>query len=219
MSRLGPLPLAPGVAKVRLLMTWNGRPAYNIFNMKYAGVAPLSADCASAATQIRAAWNTNVAPLISNQVSLGVIEVTDLSSRTGGIGVNNVASLGTKSVATPAPANVAMCVSFTVNYRFRGGHARIYLPGQDTSTITGGNTWAGATVTASANAMHNFVLALKAISVGGSSWIPTMLSYYTHDSAGNPIYHPEGPHDYPIQDAVVHTRVDSQRRRLGKETA
>lgn len=218
MANLGPLPNAPGVAKVRFMMTWNGRPAYNVMHMGYAGASLNSADCVQLAGHMRSAWNTNLAPIVGTAVTLGVIEVTDLSNRTSGVGVNNVSSAGTMAMVQPAPASIALCISFLVQYRFRGGHARMYLPGQDVNKTTGGNTWTGAHITASSNAAKAFITQLKSVLVGTMQCRPVMLSYYSHDADGDLIYRPTGPQPFDIVDAAVRSRIDSQRRRLGKET-
>lgn len=218
MARLGPLPDAPRTVKVRLIYIYNNRPAFNVFHMEYSGTAPNDVTTKAVADAVYAQANTNLKPLVNNQVQLTTVEVTDLASRTGSVGTNTTGWLGTSGSANPTPNSVAMCVSLQTAYRYRGGHARMYLPGQLNSNIANGTNWTGAWVTTTKAGMAAWLAGMNAISTGGSSWTLVMTSYYTHDSNHLPIYHPGGPVNYPVTLINVHTRVDSQRRRLGKET-
>jgi hypothetical protein len=58
---------------------------------------------------------------------------------------------------------------------------------------------------------------LKSIQINSQPIVPVMVSYYTHDANKQPIYRPEGPQKYAITSMVAHSRVDTQRRRLGRE--
>jgi hypothetical protein len=64
--------------------------------------------------------------------------------------------------------------------------------------------------------MAAWLTAINAITVGGVAYKLIMLSYFTHDGSGNPIYKVP-PEKYDVMSVAIRTRIDSQRRRLGKE--
>jgi hypothetical protein len=214
---LGPLPDVIGTVKLRFLWTWNSRPAVNVFYL-FSGLTTYSlSDITSVATQVAAAATTNIKPLVHNSCLLNFVEATDLNSRTGLVGTVAGFGAGAKT-GTSAPNSVAMCVSLPTPLRFRGGHWRMYLPGMASADINPPNSqWNAGTITAVLAGMRAFRTALNGISAGGAthSWVG--VKYFTHDADHHPIYEPLPIRSYPITDTLVHTRIDSQRRRTGKE--
>jgi hypothetical protein len=216
---LGPLPVVSGAVRCRYVMTYSGRPAVNVFHLSYTGVAPNTGELSGVASALQSAWATNIRPQVNNTVGLNSTDVTDLSSRTGAYYQNTTASSGTLA-GTALPNNVAMCVSFHTNYRFRGGHCRMYLPGRITADVLSGFNWVGTSITAAKAAMDAWLTALNAITgAAGGSYKLIMLSYFSHDAQHNPIYRPDGPQKYLVDATRIGARIDSQRRRLGKETS
>jgi hypothetical protein len=69
-----------------------------------------------------------------------------------------------------------------------------------------------------------FITALNSITSGTFTFVFIALSYYSgsHKTPENkhpdPVLRPT-PLPFPISDGTAHTRVDTQRRRLGKELA
>lgn len=217
MARLGPLPDAPNTLKCRYIYSYNGRAAYNVFHVAFTGSPPSGTDMSTLAGNLQTNWVNNIKPLVNANVTLTATEVADMSSRTGLIVQNVTSAVGTVPGTQACPNNVALCVSLNVAYRFRGGHARIYLPGMITANITGGTNWSGTYVTSVGAAIVAWRTAINSMTTAGNSYTLVMTSYYTHDADHKPIYRPV-PVNYPVTGVFVHSRVDSQRRRLGKET-
>lgn len=214
---LGPLPQVPQGLKIRLIYDWGGRPAVSVMNARYTGTVPDVAGLTTAANSMATLWDAQLKAVFITSISRKGIELTDLASRTGATYTNTVTSAGTKTPTQPLPANCAACISWKVNYRFRGGHARTYHPGLISGDQSGVTGLAGATITALTNAYRAWLGGINGIVLGGAPLQFSMLSYFTHDANHHPIYLPV-PQLYPIQDCIVHSRMDSMRTRLGKET-
>lgn len=214
MAKLGPLPDAPGCLKVRLIGQQYGGKWVNVLHLKQTGATIDTAACNTIATAIRGYWATNFASLHYTNSSLQSVEVTDISSRTGAQGTDNTNVPGTNASAG-APASVAACLTLKIANRYRGGHPRMYLAGVDASAYTPPGTFTPAKVTAYQAAGRAFRTALNAMIIGGGVYQWVAVSYY-HKVGGVNAYKVP-PDVYVITDVVMHTRVDTMRRRLGKE--
>jgi hypothetical protein len=106
---------------------------------------------------------------------------------------------------------VALCISWSISDRYRGGHPRTYLPGIDGTFVTGGRLLTTAGHTAYLNAAAGFLTNMNAMTAGGSSWQMCCVRYFSqHQLLANPLVR-------TITGQSVHGRIDTQRRRLGKE--
>lgn len=214
MAKLGPLPDVANVVKVRLIGQSYTRPWVNVFHMRYTGGTIDSVAMSSMATSIRTAWGTNMAARYITNSSLTSVECTDIASRTGAQGVDNTAVVGGDATAG-APLSAAVCISLVIARRYRGGHPRMYLAGVNASAYTNGNTLAGTVVTNYSNSFGAFRTALNALSSGGATWQMCNVSYYK--TVGGAQVYKVPPDVDTITGIKVHTRLDTQRRRLGKE--
>lgn len=206
------LPPAPSCVFVRVVGTesTSHRPWNNIFHLQYAGTVPTATTLNTAATQILAAYGAQFMPLMVNVYSLTEVQLADLTSDTAAIGSATGSTAG--SVAGVALSiNATAVVSWTIARRYRGGHPRSYIPGQQNSDIAAVNTWTGTYTTALNNAATAFRAALNGLSVSGTSFTMVAVSYYDAK-----VLRPQGV-PFPIIANAVHPRVDSQRRRLGRE--
>lgn len=208
-----PLPPVPGVVRVKLQGTNQTVGWVNVFYMTYSGTPPSTADCSAVATSVRAAWLSAIAPAMLTGTILTGVEVADMSTSTGAVGSNSTSAAGTKASSAPLPVNCAVVISYKVNRRYRGGHPRNYLPGPNAADVSNGRTWQSAYQTV-LNAMSgNWPTALNAISSGGSNYQLAAVSYYNGGALRTQ------PLVMAVTSCVVHTRLDSMRRRLGKEIA
>jgi hypothetical protein len=214
MAHLGPVPDAPSTVKIRLIGTNSSGKWVNVLHAKYAGGTIDIAALATLAQNVRAAWVTNFAPRLTTSCQLLQVECTDIASRTGAQNVDTVGGAGTIP-GVFAPLQVALVVSWKVGTRYRGGHPRMYLAGPDPSQIQTGNTWMPTYVTNVLAAARAFRTAINASAAGGATWQLVAVSYF-HLVGGVPAYKVP-PDILPIADAAIHTRVDTMRRRLGKE--
>jgi hypothetical protein len=205
------LPAATNCLRVRFAGTnqttlWN-----NILYMQYTGVAPQVADLAGIAASMATAWTTNIAPLCATGVALNQISLTDLTNASAASADETVTGAGTRTGVAPTTAT-ACVVSWSVNLRYRGGHPRTYFPAGVDSDIVSGHLWGPTFVTAMLTGARSFRTAMNAVTYGSSTMHMILLSYYA-----NKILRPT-PLPVTINDAKVHGRVDTQRKRLGSET-
>lgn len=219
------LPNAANCLKVTLVGQNQGTPWMNNLFFQAAGAIPQDATQFSTfATSIATAWGAQIAPLCNEQVSLLYIIVTDLTDRDR---MTFTATLPTPPVGTLAgdvlPVQVAMAFSWIVRLRYRGGHGRIYVPAGVQASIAGGRLWDPTFRATAATAANNFRTTIEGLSVGTVQVNFVVLSYFSgsHKTPADP--HPDPvlratPLPIPVVQAAVRTRVDTQRRRLGKET-
>lgn len=212
----GPLPDLPQGVKLRFAYTMNSRPMYNIMYLKWSTSAPSVAELNTISTTIMSAWTSNIKPVLLNAVTLNFIDLQDVSSRTGAYYQNTTGGVGSVAASVALPNSIAMCISLKVAKRYRGGHGRIYQMGFNAADVTTGANWVTARANACNSGWNNFVLGLNSITAGSNTYTAVVASYYTHDAAKHQIFKTP-PETYPILGTAVHTRVDSQRRRLGKE--
>lgn len=203
------LPAAPGVLKVTLSGTIQGKPWAVVQHTKYSGAAPTVAQLQTYWSTFSDAYNTNIVPLAHSSVILTKIGIVDLSSETGSAfeGASNLA--GTRA-GTANPSQVCCVSSWHVNLRYRGGHARSYWPVGVNADILNGFQWQTAFITAANAAFTAWRTALNAALINSQPVPMVMLSYYSGRALRpQPIS--------PLIDSVkVRNRIDTQRRRLGK---
>lgn len=205
-----PLPPAAQIVLVRLKGTYGSQPWNVIQHLQYTGPAPAVADLQTIATSITSAWNTNYAPLAATNVGLSGIDLADLTNPAAAAASVTVSSLGTRAGAT-LPASTCIVVSWIINVRYRGGHPRSYYPFGVITDTTGTRAWAPTFVTSVNNASTAYRTALNALSVSGTTYKMAVVSY-TRNNEPRPT-----PVPFTIQSNVTHQRIDTQRRRLGKE--
>lgn len=212
------LPPAPGVVKIIVKQTLGG---VNVFNVLHASAGDSSGYTQDTlqrlATAVRSAWVTNVIPLQGSKMTLGDVTVQDLWADTAGEASQTGTTVGAQ--ASTLPANVAVCWSWKIARRYRGGHPRTYIaaipyahelePNSLTSTARTSHQNAAGAVRAAVNA----VLADDGVALFQLG----QLSYYKGKNAdGTPALRPSPLFD-GFTGVSVDDRLDSQRRRLGRD--
>jgi hypothetical protein len=206
------LPPVANVIHVRLIgslgnATWN-----NIFHLQYSGQPPNSAALQTLAGSIATAWIANLGPLAPTVCTLTGATLTDLTSPTSASTAVTLNSVGTRA-GTPFSAQVAVVGSWAVNLRRRGGHWRNYWTFGVVADLLNQTQWTPAFAAACQSGLAGFRTALNAMNVGGSPVTLVGVSWFdAHALRPTPLV-------LPIQGVSVHPRVDTQRRRLGKEHA
>jgi len=206
------LPDSPFTVRIKFTGTY-GAAKWNVLqHVGHSSPGLTTADLNTFAGAVRGIWNTNFAPLMNTNVTMQSVECVDISNTSGAVGTNNTASIGSRSGTTALPASVALVLSWKIARRFKGGHPRTYLPGMlgaDTVSLT---QWTGAYLTLALAAGEAYRVGINGLSLAGSTGVYlACLSYYT-GGALRPV-----PRIDAISACQVHTRVDSQRRRLGRE--
>lgn len=215
---LGPQPDVPAVVHFVMRGTKGGTSWANKGYLQYSGPAPAVADLATVGTAIANAWNTDFAPICPAGVVLTTIDLQDLTSRLAARNSVTVSHAGTRT-GTEMPNQVALVISWLINRRYRGGHPRTYLPAGVLEDVTSARLWAGAFVTAAQAAATAFRTALNAISVSGATYKMAAVNMVTHDATTHALEYVVPPNVFTVQGNAVHGRVDTVRRRLGRETA
>jgi len=205
------LPNVPNTVRIIHQGLLQGIPFVNTMHLQAAGVFSDNGLQALATACHNAYFNAFI-PQLNTATSLQSTTVVNLTSRTSGFGTDDTIHTGTVSV-TAAPANsVAYCISWTILDRYRGGHPRMYLPGASTNDFTNGRTLTTTKQTALSSAASGYLTSLAGITVEAQTWVPVCVRYFSqHQLLVSPLIR-------PITDAVVHSRIDSMRRRTGRET-
>lgn len=205
------LPNAAQVILVTLKGTNQGAPWNVTLHTKYQGVKPTPAQLIAYITQFQTGFATHMAPIMNPLVILTTISGADLTDETGAVGDFNLTVPGTRT-GTPLPTSAAVVSSWKVALRYRGGHARSYWPGGNVADVSNGRTWQSTFQTAAQTAAVGFRTYINGLTLNASPTSMVMLSYYK-GKALRPT-----PLAVTIDSVVTHGRVDTQRRRLGKET-
>lgn len=206
------LPDTPFCVQVKFTGTYSGGKWANILHVGHSSPGLTTADLNAFALLMRNAWNTHLTPLVNNGAVMNGVEALDLSSHSGAVGTNASSSTGLRSSGSALPAQVALVLSWKIARRYRGGHPRTYLVGMSAGDTTLNTNWTGAYLGVALTNAEAFRVAVSGMTLAGSPGVYlACLSYYTGGAL-----RPEGRLD-PITAVQVHTRIDTQRRRLGRE--
>jgi len=205
------LPLVPSVARFAVSGTNQNQKWVNVFHSQYSNVPgdtpTMNAICQAVHTAYLNAFTSLWAP----DCILNTVDGQDLASRTGAVGTFSLAHPGSGTGVVELPVQVALCLSWTITDRYRGGHPRTYLPGINGGFVQGGRLLTTGGHTNYLNAAAAFLTNMNAITAGASSWKMCCVRYFSqHQLLANPLVRIIGGQS-------VHGRIDTQRRRLGKE--
>jgi hypothetical protein len=205
------LPDAPFTVKVRLAGVNQGT-TWNVgYHLQYTGVPPTVADLEIVANAAGAAWGTNIGPLSVIGCDLSTVVVVDLNSRTGNSTEVVYSNIGLRS-GTPLPTSSACVASWHQSLRYRGGHPRTYFPVGTTTDTLNSHLWTPTFQTEAEDAFNAWRAQIVSIVGTAQTWSYVFVSYVS-DGVLRPV-----PLILPITGVLVHGRMDTQRRRLGKET-
>ena len=218
------LPDVPGVCRIVLRQTL-GEDAdlVNRFYVKYGGTPGTlaSTDANNVASGVASAWNSHMAPSMSTSLTLHEVNVEDLTSDTGAVGLWTGSHAGT-STGTDLPAEVCVIIKQVIERRYRGGHPRQYLGGILSGALSDPQTFTSAFQTAILSAYTAFRGAISAtFPVGLQPTSDVSVSFY-HGFTN--VTYPSGrirPRNTVRSTAVVdqiasfatNPKVGSQRRR------
>lgn len=205
-----PLPPAPQVVEAKVNGLINSVPWTNVFHLQYTGAPPTPTQLNTLAGGVLNAWSTNFSPLVNTGVALANCLVTDLTSVSSGQGTATGTTAGSRAGTALSNAQAA-CISWKVNMRWRGGHARTYIPATVSSDITNGRLFTDTYVTAMTTAASTFLTAMNALTSGSTTYKLCLVRRIINKIEQNP------PLIILINSALVDHRIDSQRDRMGKD--
>lgn len=207
------LPDVPQMHKVIIKGLTQGAPFVNTFFAKSAAASFDQTAMDVIAAGMSAAYWQSFGPVLLTTTTHVQCQVIQLSSRTQPFGISTAAHAGAKVVAGPLPLNVACCVSHSISDRYRGGHPRMYLPAANGTDVQNGKTWVSGSLSAYQSAADAFLAAVNGLTAGATSWELYAVRYYSnHQLLATPLTR-------KVNKEVVHSRIDSMRRRTGKEVA
>jgi hypothetical protein len=206
-----PHPPVPGVAKVIFHGTLDSVNVANVVHVSYGGSGPLTqteADLISSG--MRSNWQSTVVAHVGSNYQLGNVETVDLSTVLGVVGNQGGSSAGAGAAPFEA-ANVALCVTWKIARHYRGGRPRTYICGIVVGNRANANTWTAGTVTNWTTYFTAFKSTVAAMSIPTRTMALVCVHYRVNKTDQDP------PLVDPITGVTVDDRVDSQRRRLGRD--
>lgn len=220
------LPAVNHGLKVTLIGTNQGTVWQNSWHYIYTGADVTQAELFTLNNLILSAWQTSIAPLVNTLATLNKCNTVDLTSDQAPTAYTTLTTptAGTRALGTAGalPTSVACVVSELVQLRYRGGHPRMYMPLGVAGDVAQGRLWASTPLAAFNSAMITYFTAIGSITSGSHTYNMNLISYYSGSHKGTepggrvPVLRPS-PLPRPITSLTVHGRIDTQRRRLGKE--
>lgn len=122
-------------------------------------------------------WQTEIAPLVVNDVTLSEVFVTDLTTETASTWSLTSGAVGLDA-GTPLPTSVSFVITFTTSERGRSSRNRNYLIGIPQGATSSPTLMASADATA----FRDAYAALNSYLVGGvgvTTWLHAMVSRYS----------------------------------------
>lgn len=207
------MPPLPPVQAVRVAVegTYANTKWAHVMHVGYAGAPPTSGNLATFLAAWDTAWAARFLPQQNSLVVHNFTTAVDLSSSLGASWATTPSNAGGLG-GTPLPSQVALGVSWVIQRRYRGGHPRTYFPGVEEGWLATGtiNFVSAAKQTAWGAAAASF---RADVSAAGGLTTPILgsVSYFSANARRvTPIFD-------PFITEEVHPRLDTQRRRLGKE--
>ena len=205
-----------GVAKLIYNGASGGVQVANVMHWaKDSRTAFTQGEIGALATAARSNFVQHFIPHIHPDYALGSVDAIDLTSEVGVVAAVGGSTPGTAAGAR-LPSSAAVCITWKISRRYRGGHPRTYLaPPGDVVLTASPNTWDPDFVTAIEGAALAFRNALNTTVGGAPGELVCVHRYRTNSEGIREILKPPLVDVYV--DSSVDTRVDSQRRRLGPD--
>lgn len=209
------LPPVPFTAKIELIGSYGNAEWANVLHVNWASGNPAVGEAVTYVEAFATAWGAHIAPVLNTAVTLTTAKFTDISSDTGAQVESFPLIPGSGPSSGGDPASAAVVLSWAISRRYRGGKPRTYLCGIS-DTQHGVKDLTDAAIAAFQAAGAGFLSAVNAISApwaGGGAHAELGVVHYrrAHVVLEPPIFD-------PYFGVTVHKRLDTQRRRLGKET-
>lgn len=210
----------PQIIRVRYAGTRQGAPWVNGFALHYAGARPDNTAMQTLADQMAGQWGNAWTTHLLTDTQLLTTQVWDITDASGASAESTQGHQGAVAVNGPMPCQVAVVVSWPVQDRWRGGHFRTYMPARNLTDTTNGRTLVNTSAQDYASAAALFRTNVNSMSWANGPVVLCGVRYFPtgFDTSGKPLVKTTGQRrDFNIP--IVHTRLDTQRRRLGKELA
>lgn len=200
----------PAVARVSVRGTASGQAIVNIFHLKWTGGNIPAGSILYMASLVETAYRTHLMPRLNGNYSGDTVRAVDLSLSTGEEATVALSGTG-GTTSSGVPQSAACCISWRINKHYRGGHPRTYLGPLFAAAIESPTSLAATYVAQVAAAAESFRTAINAGTTGGQTISLVAVHRY---EGGVPLLVPQAS---PILAATVDTRIDTMRRRLGRD--
>lgn len=214
----GPRPTPPNrCIRAAFEGTYGGTHWTNVMWFYATGAGLIShANLVTFADAVFGAYVDNILKSFSTASALNLVQVV-LYENDEPLEANSLHAVASGTVGgAAAPANVAACISWPISAHYRGGHPRTYMGGVPDSACANGSQFDGTWRTgliARANAFHTACEGLPAM--GGIATVEHGIVSFVKNKVWR---------DPPVfrritTGAYVDTRIDTMRRRLGRDVA
>ena len=202
-------------AHITVLGLQDNFPWANTFWIRNGGEqVPSQSEFTTLTNEFAQQYVNHILPLISTSTSMS--EVTGLYYANGEAQLASAISVTNpgQKAGTPMPLNVSCCIGWRVQQHYRGGHPRTYLAGIVIDVILNGRQFLPAYAADVANHANAFLAGVNGISEGAfSSCHLGVVSFVLRKEwRSPPVFR-----DFVPGSAHCDPRVDSQRRRLGRD--
>jgi hypothetical protein len=204
------LPDASKVLRCAFRQTVQGQSNINVFHVKYDGAGGNQSDLDSLANDLGNNWATAANAIQDADAVNDEITVVDLTSATALTSVQPLTGHGTHSGGM-TPANCALCVSWKIHRRYRGGHPRNYIGGIPITAYDDERAFSTTFAGLALSGFDTFRTSVPGITGAAYGNLKLVSLSYYHDKAIRAV-----PVTDDITATAVDRRPDSQRRRLGK---
>ena len=224
-----PLPTVTNTLKITLGWTIDMNPAGSRFFYTYTGGPPAVADLNTLCGNIATAYNTDFSPLQNSSYVLTSVQAEDLNTSSGNLGVVACSYAG-GLIGNALTENVAACINFKIDRRYRGGHPRIMLPIGTNAETASNRAWSNGFISSVNAAWSSFNTTIGALTFSSFSMANHVsVAYYKGVYTTSPPWrgpgykYPPKPVAGPVTpDTVVNhalrPTIGSQRRRLTSST-
>jgi hypothetical protein len=196
--------------------TIDAYPFASLFNWKYTGGSTTSVELDTFCNSFGSAWNTHFAGLYPASTRLTGVVAYDMTAPDAPQGQAGFATPGSR-VGTMLPAQVACCVTWKVNYRWRGGHPRTYFPFGVTGDLADAAHFNQTFTDPVDTACEAFRAQVNSLLLGSKVGYMALVRRQHTPIKGQPPVNFDPPLVLVINGSEVDTRVDTQRRRLGRD--
>jgi len=175
-----PLPPAAQTLKVVINGTTSaGRNWANVLHFKYTGSAPTVAICESLAEVIYGIWVSGLIPMQGEDIAITGVYITDLTSATSAEGGYELETAGSRS-GDPIPAGASALASYSILFRYRGGHPRQYILAGVVTDLLNTSAWTTEFVGDMVTAWGGFLSSVSGSASGGTTIAGQVaVSYYS----------------------------------------
>jgi len=193
----------PNTIQAELVYVWNGETCENVLHYEATG-APDLAEMTALAAALATWWNTNIRTIVSNQLSLTNIKITDLNFANApgidySVGMPMIGAVANDSM----PNNVSLSIAKRTVFRGRSFRGRIYHAGLAETQVAGNDV-----LLATGNSILAAWELAKTFTAAGETFTMVVVSKYSGGAE-----RAEGL-TTPVTNFTTDRKVDSQRRRL-----